>query len=49
MITLYDEINEYFSKSSKILYGFTYINFSEYKDTYKSALVCSSPYKKYGY
>jgi epoxyqueuosine reductase QueG len=43
---LYDEIINVFAKRPKILYGFSCIKFSEYKDQYKSALVYAVPHIK---
>jgi epoxyqueuosine reductase QueG len=46
MKTLYEEIVYIFAMNPQYLYGFTLINFSEYKDIYKSALVYAIPHIK---
>ena len=47
MLTLNDEITNIFIKKPKTLYGFTCVDFSEYKNNYKSALVYAIPHIKY--
>jgi epoxyqueuosine reductase QueG len=46
MLTLFDDLKNIFSKRIKILYDFTCIDFSEYKNNYKSALVYAIPHIK---
>jgi len=44
MSALYDEIINIFIKKPKILFGFTSVDFSGYKNNFKSALVYAIPH-----
>jgi len=46
MSSLYDEIINIFIKKPKILFGFTCVDFSEYNNNFKSALVYAIPHIK---